>query len=93
MFSVFDDARGADDASLLAQAVRETRIIITIDKDFGEMVFRNRLPHCGVILLRLDDERKANKVDVVERLINYYAEKLPDAFVVVSEDRVRFAAS
>jgi uncharacterized protein (DUF433 family) len=35
----------------------EGLILVTNDKDFGEKVYRERLPHRGVILLRLDDER------------------------------------
>jgi predicted nuclease of predicted toxin-antitoxin system len=93
VFSVFDEARGAKDENLRSQALREARIIITIDKDFGEMVFRDRLPHCGIVLLRLDDQRTVNKVAVLKQLLAYHAEKLPDAFVVASENRVRFAGT
>ena len=93
VFSVFDEARGAKDENLRSQALREARIIITIDKDFGEMVFRDKLPHCGIVLLRLDDQRMVNKVAVLEQLLAHHAEKLPDSFTVVSEDRVRFAST
>ncbi len=57
IFSVFDEARGIDDSTVIKQAFDENRIIITNDKDFGEKVYREKHPHCGVILLRLQDER------------------------------------
>ena len=46
-------ARGADDNSVLALALSEKRILLTFDKDFGEMVFRlGRTASCGIILAR-----------------------------------------
>jgi predicted nuclease of predicted toxin-antitoxin system len=91
VFSVYDEARGSDDHTILRKAFDESWILITNDKDFGEKVYRERHPHHGVIFLRLADERAANKIDVLRRLLEGYAERLPDRFVVVTEDRVRFA--
>ena len=53
VFCVFSDARGFDDHSILEKAYREHRVVITADKDFGAMVFRESKSHCGIILLRL----------------------------------------
>jgi hypothetical protein len=61
------------------------------DKDFGEKVYRERLPHKGVVLLRFADERFASKIDVLQRLISAYADHIPDQFVVVTETKIRFA--
>lgn len=59
-FSVFDETRGMADSDVLEKALSGNCIFITNDKDFGEMVFRERRQHHGVIFLRLDDERSAN---------------------------------
>jgi len=91
IFSVFDEARGIDDLRIIQKAYEETSILITNDKDFGEKIYREGHPHHGVILLRLGDERAANKIDVLSRLLKIYADKLPNQFVVVTETRVRFA--
>lgn len=61
------------------------------DKDFGERIYRERQPHRGVILLRLDDERAAVKINVLRQLLASHADRLPDQYVVVTETRVRFA--
>jgi len=90
--SIYDEARGSDDDAVLSRAVSEQRILITNDKDFGEMVFRERRPHCGVILLRLPDERTASKIASLRGLLARYAEHLPDAFVVLTDTQIRFAA-
>jgi predicted nuclease of predicted toxin-antitoxin system len=91
VFSVFDDARGTDDGWILQKAFEGNWILITNDKDFGEKVYREGHPHHGVVFLRLADERAANKIDVLRRLLQRYSDKLPDQFVVATETRVRFA--
>lgn len=48
------EAPGSSDADVLARAVREQRILLTFDKDFGELAKASPLPSgCGVILLRI----------------------------------------
>jgi predicted nuclease of predicted toxin-antitoxin system len=91
VFSVYNELRGLDDDSLLQKAFAENWILITNDKDFGEKVFRERRPHRGIILLRLEDERLANKIAVLTQVFDQYSERLADNFVVVTESQVRFA--
>jgi len=87
--SVYDEARGLDDESILEMALKEERILITNDKDFRELVFRDGQNHNGIILLCLMDESIAGKIVVVERLLAQYLESLAGSFVVATEDRVR----
>jgi predicted nuclease of predicted toxin-antitoxin system len=93
VFSVFDEAQGMADVDVLTKAFTENWILITNDKDFGEMVFRERRDHHGVVFLRLDDERAANKIEVLRQLFANYADKLPEEFVTVTETRVRFSGT
>jgi predicted nuclease of predicted toxin-antitoxin system len=44
---------GIPDDAVLAQAVKEIALLVTADKDFGELVFRQHLMSAGVLLLRL----------------------------------------
>jgi predicted nuclease of predicted toxin-antitoxin system len=90
-FSVHDEARGIDDDEVIRKAFVENWILITNDKDFGEKVYRERRPHKGVVLLRLDDERAASKINTLQWLLERYADRLAENFVVVTESRVRFA--
>ncbi|MBX7055283.1 MAG: DUF5615 family PIN-like protein [Pyrinomonadaceae bacterium] len=89
VFSIYDDASGMTDDEVLAKTLSENRILITNDKDFGEMVYRNQLEHQGIIFLRLDDERYANKIEVLRKLLESYADKLNGRFVTVTETKVR----
>ena len=91
VFSVQEQAAGSSDAVLITQAWIEKRIIITNDKDFGEKVYREGHPHHGVILMRLANERSVVKIETLRRLLNKYADQLPDQFVIVTETKVRFA--
>lgn len=91
VFSVYEEARGLDDDAIIQRAFVEDWILITNDKDFGEKVYRERRPHRGVVLLRLEDERAANKIQTLGRLLERYADRLAGSYVVVTEQRVRFA--
>jgi predicted nuclease of predicted toxin-antitoxin system len=91
VFSVYDSARGMDDNDIVQKAFEENWILVTNDKDFGDQIYREHKPHRGVILLRLDDERAKNKIDILSQLLSSYADRLPDQFVVATEERVRFA--
>ncbi len=93
VFSAYEQSRGADDEVLLEKAFAENWILITNDKDFGEKVYRERRLHHGVVFLRLSDERAANKILVLKRLLAQYAGQLADRFVVVTDERVRFAGT
>lgn len=91
VFSVFEQARGMNDDDIIQKAAEENWILITNDKDFGDKVYRDGRLHSGVILLRLDDERSASKIQVISRLLKNYIDRLPDSFVVITEKQVRFA--
>ena len=75
------------------KAYREDWILLTADKDFGEHVFRRGSLHHGIVLLRLQDERLANKLQVLGELLKQYADDLHDSFVVATESAVRIVRS
>ena len=91
VFSVYEEARGMDDKEIIQKAFIENWVLITNDKDFGEKIYRERYPHRGVVLLRLANDRAGNKVEVIRRLLQNYANQLVDRYVVVTETKVRFA--
>jgi len=85
--SVVEDMRGASDEEVVARAVRENRIIVTNDKDFGWLAAAHRPP--GLILLRLRDERAENKVRVILNVIQRHGHALRENIVIATEKRVR----
>ncbi len=54
----------AADAAVLARAQAEQRLVLTHDKDFGELAFRYGLPTtCGVLLIRLSGAGRQAGID------------------------------
>ncbi len=89
VFSVYESARGWDDNAILQKSVLENRILITNDKDFGDKVYRDQMPHKGIILLRLEDDRVINRIAILKKVIRFYEERLINHFIVVTEKRIR----
>ncbi len=87
--SIYEDYRGESDTFVLDKAQFEERILITNDKDFGEMVFRHKRPHSGVILLRLANEQPMKTIAALRGLLERYSDQLAENFVVVTETAVR----
>ena len=46
------------------------RIIITGDKDFGDLVYHSKIPHCGIILFRLESETPSIKINRLDGLLS-----------------------
>ena len=78
----------ATDEELLALARGQQRILITEDKDFGELVFVRRLPHPCIV--RLVEMPVADKVMAVQELIDRHPDAMREgALIVVTRNRVR----
>jgi predicted nuclease of predicted toxin-antitoxin system len=82
----------AADHVILGIAAAESRIVLTADKDFGELCFRRRLPSAGVILLRVKAVSPSARIRVFDDLLRTHADRLPGRFTVVSERGVRMRA-
>lgn len=89
VFWVRTDMGGASDEQVLAHAVAECRLLLTFDKDFGELAFRVGLPAtCGIILFRIPTDSPeavaAQVVTAVQSRSDWSA-----LFAVVEQDRIR----
>jgi predicted nuclease of predicted toxin-antitoxin system len=87
--SVKETMRGADDREVLARAQQEERLVITFDKDFGELACRFGLPAAsGVVLFRLSgsspDVDNARALAALEIGIDWIG-----SFAVVTDERIR----
>lgn len=85
---VRDHPRALNDDDVLDIARRERRILVTNDRDFGELVFRRHIEHAGIILFRLGAEDLATKAAWLDRVLDEHAERLTE-FVVVTERGIR----
>jgi len=85
-----EEDTGAEDGDVLERAYKEERILVTEDKDFGELVFRLRNRTVGIVLLRIDVADRDLKWPRLKKLIDNYAGRLLGHLVVVGRDRFRF---
>jgi predicted nuclease of predicted toxin-antitoxin system len=84
-----DRPPGLPDEEVLAIAVRESRVLITNDRDSGELIFRQHQPHCGVIYLRFPLDTTADqKIASILALLVTHAGDL-DKYVTVTPRGVR----
>lgn len=77
------------DKHVLNIAVDEKRMVITMDKDFGELVYNSGLPHEGVLLLRMDNANSDEKVRVVREILETFGDKLAHKFCVFRDGKLR----
>jgi len=62
---------GITDREVMEIAIAEQRTIITFDRDYGELIFKNDYrPGAGVILLRLDEFQPETAGQLVEMLFS-----------------------
>jgi predicted nuclease of predicted toxin-antitoxin system len=87
--SVRDRDPRMGDADILTWAVAESRLVVTMDKDFGELVYRGGQAHHGVLLLRLEDAGIAEKERVTREVLINYGDQLAGRFSVYQDGRLR----
>jgi predicted nuclease of predicted toxin-antitoxin system len=86
------DAPGSSDEDILAQAQTEGRVLMTFDKDFGELAFRKGLPaSSGVILVRAGTSGSAQATALVLAALRTRSD-WEGHFSVVEADRIRMTA-
>ena len=85
--SFIECMKGAEDEEILRLAVKELRVIITNDKDFGRLAGFFKPP--GIILLRLKDESIVNKVRIVSFVVSSYGDAILGNILIVSEKKIR----
>ena len=80
---------GVSDESVLARANSRGALLVTADKDFGELVFRLGKATPGVILLRLAGLSPRVKAGIVADALRTHGEEIEHAFSVVTPGMVR----
>jgi predicted nuclease of predicted toxin-antitoxin system len=78
----------APDETVLALALREGRVVVTEDKDFGELIVVQRRPHSGIIRF-LELPVSEQLVAMQEVLTHYRTELESGAMIVVTRGRIR----
>jgi len=77
------------DQDIIRFAVLENRMVITMDKDFGELVYHSGMEHSGILLLRLEDATGSEKVQVMAEILAKYSLQIPHKFCVFQNGKLR----
>jgi len=81
----------AEDAEVIDLSVARQRILLTEDKDFGQLVYAHGKETVGVVLVRYPNQARGSLGEDVRRLVEDHGEKLVGAFVVLEPGRVRIS--
>lgn len=79
------------DRELIEQAYRETRILITEDKDFGWLVYVSHAETAGVISIRFPGNARSQPGKIITRMVQEKGEEIANSFVVVQPGHVRIS--
>lgn len=79
--------QGADpgDRALLELSESANRVLVTIDTDFGELIYLHDVPHAG--LVRLPDVPAERRIDLMSEIIEHHSRALDDRAVVTIRGR------
>ncbi len=80
---------GSPDTDVLAFANQQNAVILTEDKDFGDLVVRDRMQAVGVILIRLDGFSPVERAEIIARVVQEHQNELSGAFTVIKPHIVR----
>lgn len=87
--SISEDSSGIKDIEVLQIATDTQCLLITEDKDFGELTYRLKLSHYGILLIRLSDLARKERIELVAETILNHLEKLNCNFSVLNKNGLR----
>ena len=89
VYSVAESSPGITDEEVMRLSENLGALILTDDKDFGEIVFRKQRSCPGIVLLRLIGVDYSHKADQVIQVIDKCGSEMTGKFVVITEETVR----
>lgn len=85
-------SHGLPDEDVLAIARKEHRILIVADRDFGELIFQQKLEHAGIIFFRLPGAALPTKIEHLNTVLSEHTNDLElGKFLVVTPGQIRVA--
>jgi predicted nuclease of predicted toxin-antitoxin system len=88
--AIAEDSPGATDAAVIDRAATEQRVILTFDRDYGELIYRLRAPTpAGIVYLRFRPRNPEEPAMCLQRLLNEEALLLVGKFTVLDRRQAR----
>lgn len=92
VWAIVEEDPSITDRQVLSIAFDQNALLLTEDKDFGELVIRLRLPHRGILLIRLGGFPIDVRIRLIIRAIRENLKDLPNNFAVLDGRRLRIRA-
>ncbi len=87
---ILDENMEMPDDEIIHFAVSKNAVIVTMDKDFGELIFKNKIAHTGVLLLRLEDADNEEKLSAIQHILSISSPtQLQNNFCVYKNGKLR----
>jgi len=80
---------GSTDPEVLELAVKTGSVILTNDLDFGELAVRFGLPHCGILIVRLEGVPTEVKAKKLIELLGTSNKELQGKLTILTRERIR----
>ena len=89
VFSIVKESVGIKDSEVLELAVKNDALLITEDKDFGELAFRLKFHHKGIVLIWLSELPRNERLSLAVETIFSNLNKLKENFSVLTKNGLR----
>lgn len=86
---VGDEFEGISDTEIMNKARTENRIIVTNDKDFGELAVKEKKSSEGIILLRLKIETPNQKIKVLGKILDNHKQRIQGNLLIAKEEKIK----
>lgn len=88
--SILEETPGAKDLHILKRAYKEKCIMLTFDRDYGELIYRHKsfIP-CRIVYFRFDPSTPEEPAEILSKILNENKISLPEKFTVIERDRIR----
>ena len=87
--TIAESSAGIEDQAVIDQSIREARILLTEDKDFGDLAFRQAMSVPGIVLLRIESSRRLRKGPRLMAAIERFGDTLFGRYTVIEDIRFR----
>jgi len=85
--SIYETARGIKDEQIIEMALKYDFLLLTEDKDFGELVFRLQMPHSGILLIKIEEAQQ--KIPLVVETVTRNLQEMIGKFSVIDGNKLR----
>lgn len=86
---VLEETPGGKDSHILKRAYKENLIILTFDRDYGELIYRHRaFPPCGIVYFRFDPAAPQEPAGILSKILNQKI-SLIEKFTVIERNKIR----